>query len=74
MTIRGTVFDAVELYLYDTMYELDQQYKIMCTLYTKIDAVNCFESGNMVVIYRYYYLCLQVVSPRAVSTLVFSSS
>ena len=51
MTIRGTVFDAVELFLYDTMYELDQQYKIMCTLYTKIDAVNCFESGNMVVIY-----------------------
>ena len=45
MTLRGIAFDAVESYLYD-MDEREQQQNIMCTVYTKIDAVNCSRSGK----------------------------
>ena len=50
MTLRRIAFDAVELFLHDRD-ERKQQQNIMCTMYTKINAVNCFESGNMEVVY-----------------------
>jgi hypothetical protein len=49
MPLCGTLaaFDAVELFLYD-IDKRGSKHKIMCKVYTKIEAVNYLGSGNMV--------------------------